>query len=172
MLFKNKLQNAVISTGYGIVSLLFICSFTLPGFVKYIGFGDMAAAAQEKAAVETIDSYAYYKFSTASNIDAYLGRELECVRSVARLDSLDRLPQKTILFVRYSEIRREEEFRDWINGRDTGYTQGRYSWYYWVASIRNGMRICGKPHYNLSLCSAHTRQILRPGPVSAPDRGV
>lgn len=129
MLSENKLQKAVTSIGYGIISLLFVCSFTLPEFTKHIGFGDMAGAAQKRAQVEAIDNYAYYRFSTASNIDAYLGQKLERMSTVAQLDSLDCLPQKTILFVRYSEIRRDEKFRDWLSSREVGYTQGKYSWY-------------------------------------------
>lgn len=158
MLSKNKIQNAITSTGYGMLSMLFVCSFTLPEFAKHIGFGDMAAAAQEKAKMETIDSYAYYKFETVSNIDVYLGQELECIGSITQLDSLDRLSRKTILFVKYSETCREEEFKDWINARDAGYTQGKYRWY-----VLGGKESCGiagclvTDHYIPHICDkTHT----------------
>lgn len=129
MLLKNKLTNAVASIGFGMLSMLFVSSFTLPGFTRYIGFGEMAKAAREAAAAVGVDRYAYYKFPTAQNIDVYLGHELERINSVARLDSLDRLPQKTILFVRYTEIRREDDFKDWLGSREPGWTTGKYSWY-------------------------------------------
>lgn len=129
LICKSKYEKSVIHIGYGFLLTVFVCSFMLPQFNRYFGFGEMVSAAKEHAAVEGIGNYAYYIFESAANVDAYLRGPIECIKTVEQLDSLDRLPVQTILFVRYSEIRREERFKEWLEPREVGWTTGRYSWY-------------------------------------------
>ena len=129
LIIRNKTIHSIICLGFGLLFLINISSFIIPQFNKYIGFREMAEAAENKAKFENIDRYAYYKFYTAQNIDVYLHTKLECINSVEQLDSLNRLQKKTILFVRARELRRDNDFREWIQTEEPEWKVGDYSWY-------------------------------------------
>lgn len=123
--YQNQLEKTVIHMGYGLLFTIFICSFMIPQFNHYIGLRKMAESAKEKG----IENYAYYKFFTAPNMDVYLHCPVEYIDSVEQLDSLERLPYKTILFVRNKDTRREEAFGEWTNARSANWSEGNYRWY-------------------------------------------
>ncbi|MFT3738650.1 MAG: hypothetical protein QM786_07810 [Breznakibacter sp.] len=129
MLLRNRGESAVIYMGSSLLATLFVCAFALPRFNRSIGYREMAETAKEKAEAEQIKRYAYYKFRTAPNMDVFIGRPLEHIESVNQLDSLDKLPQKTILFVRTRDTRREKEFGEWVSARQTEWATDEYRWY-------------------------------------------
>ena len=129
MLRRGRTLRAITAVSAGMLGMVCSVSFTLPQFNQYIGFGEMARVAKQTALQENIDHYAYYKFSTAANMDVYLEKQLDYIGTVSQLDSLDNLPHKSILFVRAKELSREKEFAGWISNRSPGGSTGEYSWY-------------------------------------------
>lgn len=129
LLFRNKTQNAIICMAAAFIFTVFAVSFAVPQVNRHIGFGELAASAQEKAHDENIENYAYYKYDAFPNMDVFLGRPVEYVGSVGQLDSLASLPRGTILFVREKNVRREEALRQWIGERQPEWSAAGYGWY-------------------------------------------
>ena len=130
LLWKYKTAiKAIIVVSAGMLGMIFIISFSIPQFNKYIGFGEMAKSAKKNAEENKIRNFAYYKFNTAENMNIYINQQLECINSIGELDSFDNLKEKIILFVRHTEIRRDKEFGKWINLHHSEWSTGNYSWY-------------------------------------------
>lgn len=129
LLSRDEIEKSITCIGAGFLLTVFTCSFMLPQCNRYIGFREMVESSMEKAESEKIHAYAYYKFATAENIDAYLGCPILYIHSVEQLDSLAVLPHKTILFVKDNNIKKEVELREWIDSRNVYWSNGRYRWY-------------------------------------------
>lgn len=125
MLAYNHAQKAIVSISAGILGFIFAASFALPQFNGRLGFGQMAEAARTRNASQ----YAYYKFPKGPNLDVYVGEDLIRVASVGELESLIRRNQKTILFVRGSEMKREPDFAQWLATYQPLWDNGRYKCY-------------------------------------------
>lgn len=136
--YKNHVHKAIAAISCGLLGLVFVGSFAIPKLNYLIGFGEMVRAAEQTASANQTDKYVYYKFYTAPNMDIYIQKEIECVSTVESLDSINRLPQTTILFVRSTEIRREKELGKWLSGLNAEWSNGQYSWY-----------LIGKRNYNI-----------------------
>ena len=136
--YKNHVHKAIAAISCGLLGLVFVGSFAIPKLNYLIGFGEMVRAAEQTASANQTDKYVYYKFYTAPNMDIYIQKEIEYVSTVESLDSINRLPQTTILFVRSTEIRREKELGKWLSGLNAEWSNGQYSWY-----------LIGKRNYNI-----------------------
>ena len=136
--YKNHVHKAIAAISCGLLGLVFVGSFAIPKLNYLIGFGEMVRAAEQTASANQTDKYVYYKFYTAPNMDIYIQKEIEYVSTVESLDSINRLPQTAILFVRSTEIRREKELGKWLSGLNAEWSNGQYSWY-----------LIGKRNYNI-----------------------
>lgn len=134
-IYRNRVLKAVAVLSCGLLGLVFVGSFAIPKINRYIGFGEMAKAAEETASTNRTDKYVYYKFYTASNMDIYIHKNIECASTVEALDSINSLSYPYILFVRSTEIRREKELSQWLSGMNAEWSNGWYSWY--VLGSRN-----------------------------------
>ena len=129
MLKMNKMFGAVAGMGVGMLLMFCVTSFMIPQFNKYFGFREVAEEAQKIAKIEHIEHYAIYKYGSARNMDVFLNQSLEFITNMEQLDSLNSLPQKTILYVRKKEILRDEAFREWIDQRQSNWSFGDNAWY-------------------------------------------
>lgn len=129
LLYKKQEKEAILTLSFGILGTFFLASFALPQFNKYIGFSEMATEAVRVAEKEGISNYAYYKFSTAPNMDVYLGDGVEKIESLNELDSFMQSGVKSILFVRETEMRRDPEFAKKLQTHRLVWHAGRYRWY-------------------------------------------
>lgn len=109
-ILKNNLEKACRGIAIGILSTIFILSFSIPKFNSTIGFRVMAERAKEVAQREKIATYAFYQFRSGENMDVYLGQALDAINTIDELKELN----NTILFVRNREIRRQDDFRDYL----------------------------------------------------------
>lgn len=126
---KDQIQKSIITLSFGILCTLFVVSFALPQFNKYLGFRSMAENAFQVAQDEDIQQYMYYKFPTAPNMDVYLGKEVININSINELDSLIYTGEKNILFVRETEMRRDTLFCEWLENQMLMWHEGKYRWY-------------------------------------------
>ena len=128
-LWKNNLNGAITVASLGLLSMVFIASFAIPQFNREIGFRAMAEEGRRIADDTGADSYAFYKFRNAADMDIYLRAPLTEVSSVARLDSLAGGNAATVLFIRNREVRREPELETWLGKRKALETVGDYRIY-------------------------------------------
>lgn len=126
---KREIEHSVAYIGGSVFVAFFAAAFLLSRFNIYIGYREMAEAAMKRAGIEEITEFAYYRFDKGPDLDVYLKQPLSYIENVRQLDSLDNLPQKHILFVRGTEIRREEAFKEWLAPREAAWSIDRYSWY-------------------------------------------
>lgn len=124
-------KRAIASIALGILGLFFLASFALPQFNKDLGFGQMAGQAKCK----NPSRYIYYKFSTAANMDIYLGEPLIQATSLEELKSLISGERKTALFIRITECRREPELASWLERYLPIWDNGRYRCYLFDSAV-------------------------------------
>lgn len=129
LLYRKQAKGAILSLSFGILCTLFFASFSLPQFNKYLGFSEMAAEAVRVAKKEGISNYAYYRFSTAPNMDVYLGNGIRKIESLNELDRFIHSGVKSILFVRETEMKRDPEFAKKLQAHRLVWHEGRYRWY-------------------------------------------
>ena len=130
LLKRKQIQRAILSLSCGMLGGVFLASFALPQFNKYFSFEEMATEAYRVGERVGVSEYTYYKFSTAPNIDVYLGgKEVKKITLCSALDSLIDTGKKTILFVRQTEIRRDPDFAHWLENKQPGWQTERYRWY-------------------------------------------
>lgn len=118
-------QRAIATIASGLFGLVFLALFTLPQFNKDMGFAAMADTAKN----ENPSRFVYYKFPTAANIDVYIGERLIKATSVEELESITHGGQKTALFVRMAEFRKEPDFAEWLETYQPIWDNGRYRCY-------------------------------------------
>ncbi len=116
-LWRNRIGQAIWYIGTGMLAMLFTAAFSIPQFDDEIGFRAMAERAEQTAAENDAQGYAFYRYSAFSDMDVFLGRQLERIESVPQLDSLDALPGASVLFLRQREVRRDEALRAWVEAR-------------------------------------------------------
>jgi hypothetical protein len=128
-LYRNRIGQAIWYIGTGMLVMLFIAAFSIPQFNDVIGFRSMAERAQHTATDNSAEHYAFYRHAPFSDMDVFLGRQLEKVDAVRQLDSLDTLPVTSVLFIREREVRRDTTLRAWVEVRPTAGRIGEdYRW--------------------------------------------
>lgn len=116
-LLQKKTGGAIWAISTGMLLTVFIASFSLPQFNREIGFRTMAEEAQQMAAEREIDHYTFYHYRAFSDMDIFLGQQLEKITSVPQLDSLDAASRRSILFFRNRDVRRNEALKAWVEAR-------------------------------------------------------
>ncbi|MCI1681904.1 MAG: glycosyltransferase family 39 protein [Bacteroides sp.] len=129
MLLKNKALNAITCIGYGILLLCFAGAFALPYYNNYIGYREMAETAKRAAETEHITNLFCYNFRTAPEMEVFIGQKIKDTQTIQQLDSLDKLQQKSILFIKSSDIRKETELREWLHSKIARWEAGNHQWY-------------------------------------------
>lgn len=107
---KNKIEMACRGIAISMLATIFVVSFSVPKFNYMIGFREMAEKAITIAQENKIESYSFYQFRSGENMDVYLGQKLNAVESMEELKEL----RNTLLFVRGREMRRQEDFRNYL----------------------------------------------------------
>ncbi len=126
---RKNLNGAIASLALGILVTVFIASFDIKSYNRYIGLGEIARAGQSVAKEKGVDEYYFFDFGRAENMDAYLGKELVKVSDVGQLDSADRTSPEKILFVRTKEFRWHPELEAWLGNREIEAEVDRYRLY-------------------------------------------
>lgn len=107
---KNKLNSACRGIAISMLATIFVSSFYIPKYNYMIGFHEMAEKAKSIAEENDIESYAFYQFRSGENMDVYLGQDLNAIENIGELKEL----RNSILFVRGREMRRQEDFRNYL----------------------------------------------------------
>lgn len=126
--FKRSTRKGAVAMGVSIILAVFVLSFDLPAYNKYIGFEQMAKSAKNKAESEGIKHFVHHRFYTGENMDVFLGQELERVNTLPELDSLDKLPERRIVFIREKYPKRDAELREFLSDKEKGWSTSQYSW--------------------------------------------
>lgn len=122
---RNNLERACRGIAIGILATIFIVSFSVSKFNATIGFRVMAERAKEVAQARGIKTYSFYQFRSGENMDVYLEQTLQTVNTVDELKKLN----NTLLFVRNREIRRQDDFRDYLKNLEFIEEIGDYKLY-------------------------------------------
>lgn len=129
MAVEDRAVKGIRILGMSILGMFFVSAFGIKQFNKDLGLKYFAQQAQEFAEKENISNYAYYRYYTARNMDVYLGQHIYRIEDVAGLDSLNRLPYPTVLFVRDKELERNDEFSEWMEKIPESGSYYKYNWY-------------------------------------------
>ena len=129
LLLRCQVRKAIVYTGFGMLLMFFVVSFAIPQVNHHIGFKELAHKAKITAQKTSTEKFYYYNYQRIRNMDVYLGNGVEPVRSISKLDSIDRAGQPAIVFIREKDVRREQALREWIDTQDGRQAVGSYSWY-------------------------------------------
>lgn len=121
---RNKIGNAIRVLALGMLAMIFLAAFNIPQFNRVIGFRSMAADARETG----IGHYSYYNYRAFADMDVFLGQQLGKVTTVAQLDSLDASPERTVVFIRARDVKRNEDLKKWIEGRTVSHPSESHYW--------------------------------------------
>ena len=128
-LYRNKTGQAIWYICNGMLLMLFIAAFSIPQFNDEVGFRNMAERARQTAVENDAEHYAFYNYRGFSDMDVFLGQQLEKIESVPALDSLDASPRRSILFLRNKDVRRNEDLKAWVEARpEAGRINKDYYW--------------------------------------------
>ena len=111
-LAKNNILHAINSLALGILSALFIGSFTLPQLNQYIGLESLCKQARNIADEKNIRHFYYYKFRSGEYLDVYLGKH----NIPLRTNNIQELNHKHnfILFLRNKDISKSKELQSFL----------------------------------------------------------
>jgi len=123
---KHELNNAIISLGNGILISVFVVSFSIPRYNKYIGLQEICNQAKETASEKGGVNYYYCEMTIADNLNAYLGVMPEKLRisDLYKADSSMKTP--AILFTWHKAIERNDSLRVFLKGKKTHQLGGNY----------------------------------------------
>ncbi|WP_106830959.1 ArnT family glycosyltransferase [Parabacteroides pacaensis] len=122
---KRQFTKAIESIALGILLFLFVSSFTISEFNKYIGFKELAEKGLWLSNVHQTDKYAFYKFRNGESMDLYLHKPLRRIGTIEELKQLEN-KHPLVLFVRNKEERREPELERWISSQKNVFSVGNY----------------------------------------------
>lgn len=125
---RNRIGNAIRVLGWGMLGMIFLAAFNIPQLNRGVGFAAMAGDARKAASEQQAGGYAYYNYRAFSDMDVFLGEELIKVATVGQLDSLDALPGKTIVFMRDRDVSRNEDLKNWMQGRTVSRPSEGHYW--------------------------------------------
>lgn len=108
MVARARIGHGAIALAGGMLLCIFVGSFTVPDFNRYLGLKDVAEKGAQIAAENNVNHYAVYRFR-GENMDIYLGESVEKINEPEELDSLLNTPTEMVLFIRQSEFRRWDE---------------------------------------------------------------
>lgn len=125
-LLRKQTVRAIRSVAAGVLSFLFVFSFSLPRYNAYVGLRELAAEGKEMASHVPLPAYAFYKFRDGECMDVYLGVPPVNLQTVEELERLKLSTVPVVLFIGYWELEREPGLRQWL-GRQRDVRQvGRY----------------------------------------------
>lgn len=129
ILLKSQTLKVITCIGYGMLLLCFAGAFAIPQYNNYIGYREMAETARTTAGTEHIANLYYYKFHTAPEMEVFVGQKIRYTENIQQLDSLDKLQQKSILFIKPSDIHKEAELQRWFHSKTARWEAGNHQWY-------------------------------------------
>lgn len=115
-LYWKKLYPAINSMTIGLLLTIFLASFAIPQFNKYIGFRDMAELAKVKGDEHNIDNFYFYSFRSGENMDAYFHKAVPKLE-IDKIDSLGN-KEKFILLIRNKDLGRDENLQQVVKNKD------------------------------------------------------
>lgn len=108
MVSRSRINDGVIALACGMLLCIFVGSFTVPDFNRYLGLREVAAKGAQIASDNNVTHYAVYRFR-GENMDIYLGESIEKINDLKELDSLVNTKTDMVLFIRQNELRRWNE---------------------------------------------------------------
>lgn len=132
-------SKAITCIACGILLLYFTGSFAIPRFNNIIGFNEVTQTALQAGKKQHVENYFYYKFGSAADMDVFLSQRLYELDSIQQLDSLNRLPKASIVFVKSRDLRRESELREWLSSKIENWKSSTYNWYL-LGNCRKGQQ--------------------------------
>ena len=136
-LLRRHTAQAIRSVAAGVLSFLFVFSFSIPQFNVYIGLRGLAAAGKELALQVPTHTFAFYKFRDGECMDVYLGEPLENLQTVEALEERVHSAVPVVLFVGYWELEHEPELLAWLGRQPDVRQVGRY----WVLLLGKKQKI-------------------------------
>lgn len=117
-LHRNEVQQSIVWSSGALLAMILFATPAIPQFNPQMGVGEVAAEAVTVAEKEGIEHFAFYRFRSGENMDVYLGKVCERIDNTAQLDSLDRQPQRTILFIDHKDPQRDSLLAQWLDRRE------------------------------------------------------
>lgn len=126
LLKKQELNKAIISLGTGILISVFVVSFAIPRYNKYIGLQEICNQAKETASEKGGVNYYYCEMTIADNLNAYLGVMPEKLRisDLYKADSSMKTP--AILFTWHKAIERNDSLRVFLKDKKIHQSGGNF----------------------------------------------
>lgn len=126
LLKKQELNKAIISIGTGILISVFVVSFAIPRYNKYIGLQEICNQAKETASEKGGVNYYYCEMTIADNLNAYLGVMPEKLRisDLYKADSSMKTP--AILFTWHKAIERNDSLRVFLKDKKIHQSGGNF----------------------------------------------
>lgn len=124
-LYKRNIFKSINSLALGILSAIFIGSFTLPEFNRYLGMAEVCKKALDVAKEKDIRNFYYCKFRSGEYLDLYLGNRQTslCTDNFEELESGEN--HHFILFFRNKDIRKNKELQRFLTNK-TVHKVGNY----------------------------------------------
>lgn len=122
-LYRKQLLPAINSMAIGLLTTVFVGSFTIPALNPMIGFKAITTKAEALAHERNIEKYHYFPFRSAENMDAYLGQSVHPLNINEIRERIGK--ENFILFVRDKERKRNPELHD-LTGNTESYLIGGY----------------------------------------------
>jgi len=119
-------NNAIISFGTGILISVFVVSFAIPRYNKYIGLQEICNQAKETASEKGGVNYYYCEMTIADNLNAYLGVMPEKLRIVDLYKADSSMKTPAILFTWHKAIERNDSLRVFLKGKKIHQSGGNY----------------------------------------------
>jgi hypothetical protein len=124
---KNHASNkAIISLGTGILISVFVVSFGIPRYNKYIGLQEICNQAKETASEKGGVNYYYCEMTIADNLNAYLGVMPEKLRIVDLYKADSSMKTPAILFTWHKAIERNDSLRVFLKGKKIHQSGGNF----------------------------------------------
>ncbi len=128
-IFRGRLALGVKAASFGFLAAVFAGAFVIPQVNPYIGFEYLGGEASRISREKGIENFAYYNFDEGWYMDVFTGESFHRIWDMPQLDSLEALPEKSLLLVRDVEIRHDSVFAARIKELSPEIKKGSFSLY-------------------------------------------
>lgn len=124
LIFRTRMACGIKTAAIGFLAAVFLGSWAIPQVNPHIGFKYLGARACQIAQQHGIEHFAYYNFDEGWYMDTFTGESFHRIHNMDELDSLESLPEPSLLLVRQTEARHDSAFtahiRDWKPAEEKG----------------------------------------------------
>lgn len=117
LLYKNQVAQATGIASAGIIIFVFLNSFQLPAFNKYIGLEEVAKVGQTIGRQYKTMRYYSYGIGRAENMEVYLHLPVNQINSIQTITDENIISKPFILFTSAKEISRNDSLRQFLTNK-------------------------------------------------------